>query len=185
VRAPDDPHPDTLHEIIKAHVADDEVRHQKPVVYPITTEPVERLARWKKTFAARRLPVDDIRLRRSDQDASVTVIRPTPATRSRSRTGVRRPSNLRQLSGLGVGVLSRLRGGATPSGYIRKGQGVGRSFTQYDRSTVVPTACSNSPGGDGPWLHLGPKVSIMARSRTYRGLVATTETGSMRYGLSR
>jgi hypothetical protein len=66
--------------------------------------------------------VDDIRLRRSDQDASVTVIRPTPATRSRSRTGVRRPSNLRQLSGLGVGVLGRLRGGATPSGYIRKRQ---------------------------------------------------------------
>ena len=63
MRAPDDPHPDTLHEIIKAHVADDEVRHQKPAVYPITTEPVERLARWKKTFAARRLPVDDIRLR--------------------------------------------------------------------------------------------------------------------------
>jgi hypothetical protein len=49
MRAPDDPHPDTLHEIIKAHVADDEVRHQKPVVCPITTEPVERLARWKKT----------------------------------------------------------------------------------------------------------------------------------------
>ena len=123
MRAPDDPHPDTLHEIIKAHVADDEVRHQKPVVYPITTEPVERLARRKKTFAARRLPVDDIRLRGSDQDASVTVIRPTPATRPRSRTGVRRPSNLRQLSGLGVGVLGRLRGGATPSGYIRKRQG--------------------------------------------------------------
>jgi hypothetical protein len=58
----------------------------------------------------------------SDQDASVTVIRLTPATRSRSRTGVRRPSNLRQLSGLGVGVLGRLRGGATPSGYIRKRQ---------------------------------------------------------------
>ncbi|MEA2958844.1 MAG: hypothetical protein QOJ58_4401 [Alphaproteobacteria bacterium] len=74
MRAPDDPHPDTFHEIIKAHVADDEVRHQKPVVYPITTEPVERLARGKKTFAARRLPVDDIRLRGSDQDASVTVI---------------------------------------------------------------------------------------------------------------
>jgi hypothetical protein len=55
--------------------------------------------------------------------AMATVIRPTTATRSRSQTGVRSPFNLRRLSGLGGGVLGRLREWVTLSGYLSRRQG--------------------------------------------------------------